>query len=77
MVVPAEAPAQMPKARPCSSPSNVAVMMASDPGTRIAPAAPCSTRNTMSSSMFGAMPHSSDVTPNATSPMENIRFRPK
>ena len=65
IVVAADAPAQMPNARPCSSPSKLAVMMASDPGTSSAPAAPCRTRKTISNSMVGDRPHSSEVTPNA------------
>ena len=40
IVVPAEAAAHTPKARPCCSPVKVAVMSASEPGTRTAPAAP-------------------------------------
>ena len=77
MVVAADAPAHRPKARPSSSPWKVEVMMASDPGTKIAPAAPWSTRKTMSRMMLGANPHISEVTPKATSPMANIFRRPK
>ena len=40
IVVAPDAPAQMPKARPCSSPLKLAVSSASDPGTSRAPAAP-------------------------------------
>jgi len=35
-----EAPAHVPKARPCSSPSKLAVMRAREPGTSSAPVAP-------------------------------------
>ena len=42
--VAADAPAQTPNARPCSSPWKLAVMIASEPGTRSAPAAPCRMR---------------------------------
>ena len=61
IVVAAEAPAQTPNARPRSSPSKLAVMIESDPGTTNAPAAPCSTRATIRNSIDGARPHSSDV----------------
>ena len=53
IVVAPEAPAQVPNARPCSSPEKLAVRSASEPGTRSAPAAPWRTRNRTSSSMFG------------------------
>ena len=60
-----DAPAQMPNARPCSSPWKLVVRMASEPGTRIAPAAPWSSRATIRNSMFGASPHRMDVMPKA------------
>jgi hypothetical protein len=74
--VAADAPAHRPKARPCSSPWKVAVMMASEPGTRTAPAAPCKVRQTISNSMVGANPHSREVAANPTRPMANMRRRP-
>ena len=73
----AEAPAQIPKARPCSSPSKLAVSSASEPGTSSAPAAPCRTRKKTSSSMLGARPQRSEVTPKLKSPTANMRRRPK
>ena len=76
MVVAAEAPAHRPKALPCSSPSNVEVMMAREPGTSSAPAAPWRTRKAIRSSMLGASPQSSDVAPNPARPTANIRLRP-
>ena len=39
-VVPAEAPDQMPNARPCAGPLKLAVIRAREPGTRNAPATP-------------------------------------
>ncbi len=75
-VVAEVAAAQMPNARARAGPSNSAVRIASDPGTSSAPAAPWSTRNTTRSSSVGAIPHSTDVTPNPTSPIANTRRRP-
>ena len=77
MVVAADAPAHRPKARPCSSPWKVAVMMASEPGTRTAPAAPCRIRQTIRNSIDGAIPHRSEVAANPTRPIANMRRRPK
>ena len=69
--------AQTPKARARAAPSKVLVMIDSEPGTRSAPARPCSTRPRTSSSRFGAIPHRTDVSPNPTSPIRNILRRPK
>ncbi len=76
MVVAAEAPAQIPKARPCSSPWKLAVMMESEPGTSRAPAAPWRIRLRIRNSMVGAIPHSRDVPAKERRPTANIRFRP-
>ncbi len=76
MEVAADAPAQMPNARPRSSPWKLAVMIDSDPGTTNAPAAPCNTRARIRNSMFGAIPHSNEVAPNPSSPSENTLRRP-
>ena len=76
MDVAAEEPAQMPNARPCSSPSKLAVMMDNEAGTTSAPAAPWRMRNRISCSMFGARPHRSEVTPKPTRPIAYIRRRP-
>ena len=76
IVVAAEAAAQTPNARPCSSPSKLEVMMASEPGTSSAPATPCRIRQTMRNSMVGERPHNRDVAANATRPMANTRRRP-
>src|SRR5438067_2864545 len=40
IVVAPDAPAHVPKARPCSSPEKLAVIKAREPGTRSAPVAP-------------------------------------
>ena len=72
-----EAAAQMPIARDrVASSRKVAVMIASDPGTSSAPAAPWSSRATTSSSSVGARPHRTDVMPKPHSPMANTRRRP-
>ena len=76
MVVAPEAPAQVPNARPCSSPEKFAVSSASEPGTSIAPAAPWRTRKRTSISMLVARPQSAEVRPNPTRPYMNIRLRP-
>ena len=77
MVVAPEPAAHTPNARPCSSPSKVDVISASEPGTSSAPAAPWRTRKTMSVMMSGATPHSRLITPNAASPIANILRLPK
>ena len=75
--VAAAAAAQMPIARDrVASSAKVAVMIASDPGTSSAPAAPCSRRATISSSSVGARPHRTEVMPKPISPMANTRRRP-
>src|SRR5918992_5325281 len=61
IVVAADAPAHTPNARPCSSPLNDDVMIASDPGTRSAPAAPWSIRLMIRNSIVGAIPQRRDV----------------
>ena len=76
IVVAAEAPAHTPNARPRSSPSKLAVMIASEPGTTSAPAAPWSTRATIRNSIDGATPHSSEVAAKPIRPSENILRRP-
>ena len=76
MVVTPDAAAHTPKARPRSSPSKVALMIASEVGTSTAPNAPWTSRTTISNSMVGANPHATDVAPNPASPIMNIRRRP-
>jgi hypothetical protein len=51
-------------------------MIEREPGTRSAPVAPWSTRNSASSSRFGAIPHRSEVIPKPISPIVKIRRRP-
>jgi hypothetical protein len=64
------ADAQMPNARPRSTPaSKVWVMIDSAPGTRNAPAAPWSSRKRTSHSSVGANPHSADVAAKLASPI--------
>jgi hypothetical protein len=75
-VVPEEAPDQIPNARPRNGPSKPAVIKASEPGTRNAPATPCRTRSTTSVSRFGARPHRADMRPNPARPSMNMRFLP-
>ena len=65
MVRAAVAADHSPKARARASPWKLAVMSDRGPGTSRAPAAPCSSRKTMSHSIVGARPHSADVGPNA------------
>jgi hypothetical protein len=76
IVVAADAAAQIPKARPCSSPSKLTVISDSEPGTRIAPVAPWRILNRTRISMFHAKPQRTEVTANPVSPTANIRFRP-
>ena len=76
IAVAAAAAAQIPIALPRSGPSNVCVSKASEPGTSNAPAAPWTTRNAISVSMFGAKPHKMDAAPKPTSPMTKKRRRP-
>ena len=52
------------------------VMIASEPGTSSAPAAPWNRRATTSHSSVGASPHRTDVTPNQASPIAKTRRRP-
>src|SRR5437879_11838170 len=52
VVVAPDAPAQVPNARPCSSPEEVAVINASDAGTRSAPVAPGRTPKRLRAPMF-------------------------
>ena len=70
------AAAQIPKARARCWPSNAFVMIASEPGTSSAPAAPWNSRAMVSSSSVGASPHTTDVTPNKVRPIPNTRRRP-
>jgi hypothetical protein len=70
------AEAQIPNARARSRPSKIAVMMASEPGTRRAPVIPWRRRATARTSSVGASPQASDVTPNPTRPMTKTRRRP-
>ncbi len=75
--VAAAAAAHSPMARDrCTWSANVAVMIASEPGTSSAPAAPWSRRATTSSSSVGARPHSTEVIPKPVSPIANSRRRP-
>ena len=76
MLVAEDAAAQTPIACPRSAPSKVAVMIASEPGTRSAAVAPCKTRKTISSSIVGASPQRAEQMPKPTRPVANIRRRP-
>ena len=68
--------AHVPNARERAAPSNVAVMMDSEPGTSNAPDAPWSTRNRTISSRFGAIPQSSEEMPKPARPIAKMRRRP-
>jgi len=70
------AAAHVPNARARAAPSNVAVMIDSEPGTSSAPAAPWMRRNTTISSRFGARPHKRDVIPKPVRPIAKIFRRP-
>jgi hypothetical protein len=67
---------QIPIARPCAAPRNVAVMSARELGTRNAPAAPWSARATMRNSAVGANAMATLVTPNPMTPMRITSARP-
>ncbi len=67
---------QMPTALPRSSPSKVAATIASEPGTRSAPAIPCSARKAIRNTSEGAIAQSAEVTPKPTRPISNRRLRP-
>ncbi len=54
----------------------VLVMIDMATGLSIDPPTACTIRNTISRSMVGANPHSSDPIPNTTSPAWNVRRRP-
>jgi hypothetical protein len=51
-------------------------MIASELGVRSAPAAPCSARSPISTSIVGASAHASDSTPNAATPIAKTRRSP-
>jgi hypothetical protein len=68
---------QVPIARPLASPLNVAVRIAREPGTRSAPARPCSPRNAMRTTVLGASAHRIEVKPKPARPIVNMRRRPK
>ena len=69
-------PDHVPIARPRSSPSNVAVMIARLPGTSNAAPMPCSARPTMRTSDVGAKPQTTDAAVNETTPNEKHSPRP-
>ena len=62
------AAAQMPNARARALPSNAAVMIESEPGTRSAPANPWSSRARTRISIVGASPQRTEVRPNPAEP---------
>ena len=70
------AAAQIPNARASPGPSKAAVMRASEPGTRMAAAAPWRSRKTTSASRVGARPHRALVVAKPTRPIAKTRFRP-
>ena len=70
------AAAQMPKARPRSAPSKVALISASEVGTRKAPKAPWTRRPRIRISMVGARPQASEAAPKPARPMTKKRRRP-
>ncbi len=76
IVVAEVAAAQIPNARLRAGSTNVAVMIDSEQGTRSAPAAPWSTRNTTSSSRLGDSPHRIEVRPKPARPIMKTRRRP-
>ncbi len=51
-------------------------MIASELGVSSAPAAPCSARAAISTSIVGATAHASESTPNAVTPIAKIRRWP-
>ena len=67
---------QVPTARPRSAPSKVAARIASEPGTRSAPARPWSPRAAIRKPLLGAMPQRTEVMPKRPRPMMKIRRLP-
>ena len=65
-----------PIAFACATPRNADMMMASELGTRSAPAIPCNPRLTMRISTFGASAHRSEVMPNPHRPIRMTTTRP-
>ena len=69
-------PDHAPMAAIRSSSANEACRMARLPGVSSAPPTPCRARAAISTSTFGATPHSSDASANHTTPITNTFRRP-
>src|SRR5262245_50077411 len=72
----AEKPAQVPIARPRSSSSNAAPMIASEHGIKSAAPTPCTARAASSCAALAARPHHSDAAAKIAVPMMKTRRRP-
>lgn len=68
---------QIPMARDCAGPTNLAFSIASELGTRKAAPTPCTQRAAINTAPVGAAAHSSEAKPNATSPARSTLNRPK
>src|ERR1700727_1668142 len=73
----AEKPAQVPIALPRSDSSKVAPMIASEQGISSAAPTPWIARATISWVTFGEKPHHNEAAAKITTPLTNIRRRPK
>jgi hypothetical protein len=62
---------------PRSSSSKEALMIASEPGTSIAPPTPCAARATISISGLVERPHHTEASVKTITPKEKMRRRPK
>jgi hypothetical protein len=67
----------VPIARPLASPSKVAVRIASEPGTRSAPARPWRALSAIKTPVVGASAQRMEVAPKPTRPIAKTRRRPK
>lgn len=70
-------PDHCPMAFDCAGPENDEMIMASELGTRSAPAIPCSAREITNTSPVHASPHITEVTAKPASPHSRILALPK
>ncbi len=76
MKAPVVSDVQMPMARERRGSSIVPVMSARELGTRKAPAAPCTARDTMRNVVSGESATATEATPNPMRPILSTRIRP-
>ena len=76
IIAPEVSPVQVPIALACAAPRKLEVIRASEDGTSIAPATPCSRRPAMRTSADGAIAISTEVRAKPMSPARMTRMRP-